>query len=174
MYRHVSYWLMPTVAERTRFQKLINTLARTHNAPTFAPHVTIYSGESPPDENPLEIIARSTPDVHDVRLSIDRVLYTEAFTKTLFIQFYPSSPLSRITENMRRLSARPSDYVLNPHLSLLYKQMSELNKQRLAATIHLPQSEIICDEVWAIASPGPTRTPEDVARWAVVCRQPLS
>jgi 2'-5' RNA ligase len=174
MHRYVSYWLVPTEAERASFQELVNTLARTYNAPTFVPHVTIYSGESPADETPLEIIARSTPDVHGVRLYVESVSYTEEFTKTLFVQFYPSSLLSQIAENMRRLSARPSHYVLNPHLSLLYKRMSEHEKQHIAATLRLPQSEVFFDAVWAIASPGPTRTPEDVARWEVVCRKPLS
>jgi hypothetical protein len=155
------------------FQELIDTLAQTHQAPVFAPHVTIYSGESPPDENPLEIIAQSTRGVQEVRLRVASILYTDAFTKTLFVQFHPSEQLGRITEHMRRLSAQPSAYRLDPHLSLLYKHMPAQDKQQLAATIQLPLTEVAFDAVWANTSAGGTRTAEDVRRWQVVCRQAL-
>jgi hypothetical protein len=171
--RHVSYWLMPTAADRAFFEDLIETLAHTHQAPIFVPHVTIYSGESPVDEDPLEIIAQSTLGVQEIRLRVDRVLYTEAFTKTLFVQFHPSDLLSRMTESMRRLSAWPSAYRLDPHLSLLYKHMGTQDKQHLATTIQLPMSEVSFDAVWANASAGGTRTAEDVERWEIVCRKGL-
>jgi hypothetical protein len=106
-------------------------------------------------------------------LHIDRVLFTEEFTKTLFVQFRPSTLLSRIMEDMRRLSVRPSEYRLNPHMSLMYKHLNSPETQRIAANIRLPMSVVCFDEVWAVVSPGITRTAEDVARWEVVSRTPL-
>lgn len=173
MARRVSYWLVPAAPERAFFQELIETLAAAHHAPTFVPHVTVYAGESPADEGPMEIMARAASEVPAVRLRIDRILYTAAFTKTLFVQFHPSSVLDRVAEEMRRLSARPSDYVLDAHLSLIYKPMSQQEQQRLAATVQLPMAEVRFDEIWANASPGATRTAEDVRRWEVVCRHRL-
>jgi len=171
--RYVSYWLVPAAAERAVFQDLINTLARLYSAPTFVWHVTLYSGESPADEHPLEITAQATRTVHVVRLQVDRVLYTADFTKTLFVQFHPSSLLSQMTDALRRLSTTPAAYTLNPHLSLLYQHMREPEQRRLAATLALPLSTVACDEVWAIASWGATRTAADVTRWEVVGCQPL-
>jgi hypothetical protein len=43
MTRQVSYWLVPSEEDRAWFQELIDTLAHTHEAPRFVPHVTIYS-----------------------------------------------------------------------------------------------------------------------------------
>jgi hypothetical protein len=100
-------------------------------------------------------------------------LYTDAFTKTLFVQFHPSELLSRMTETMRHLSARPSAYRLDPHLSLLYKHMERQDKERLATTIELPMSEVSFEAVWANASAGGTRTAEDVEGWQIVCRKGL-
>jgi hypothetical protein len=74
---------------------------------------------------------------------------------------------------MRRFSAQPSAYRLDPHLSLLYKNMGDPEKHRLAATIQLPMTEVSFDAVWANTSVGGTRTAEDVKRWEVVCRHPL-
>jgi hypothetical protein len=173
MQRHISYWLVPAAAERAVFQDLITTLARRYSAPTFVPHVTLYSGESPPDERPLELMAEAIRAVHVIQLQVDRVLYTAEFTKTLFVQLHPSPILCQLADALRRLSATPSAYVLNPHISLLYKHMGESEQRHLAETIALSLSTVICDEVWAIASWGTTRTAADVTQWEVVGCQPL-
>jgi hypothetical protein len=173
MKRHVSYWLVPTEAERTVLQELITSLAHRYNAPTFVPHVTLYSGESPLDEQPLVIMAQATRAVHIVQLQVDRVLYTAAFTKTLFVQLYPSPILDQLTDALRRFSAIPSAYMLNPHISLLYAHMHESEQRHLATTLTLPLSTVTCDEIWAIMSWGVTRTAADVTRWEVMGRQPL-
>jgi Cyclic phosphodiesterase-like protein len=173
MQRHVSYWLVPAAAERAVFQDLITTLARRYSAPTFVPHVTLYSGESPPDERPLELMAQALHAVHVVPLQVDRILYTAEFTKTLFVQLHPSPVLGQLTEALCRLSAMPSAYVLHPHLSLLYTHMEEAEQRHLAETLALSLSTVICDAVWAIASSGVTRTAADVTQWEVVGCQPL-
>jgi len=169
MSRYVSYWLVPAMAPRSFLQECIATLAQVHQAPFFVPHVTIYSGESPLGEDPLEIIDQSLRGVQQVTLQVQSILSADAFTKTLFLQFYPSEVLSRVTEQMRRISAKPSPYVLDPHLSLLYKHMDAQDKRALAATIRLPTSPVLFDAVWAIAADGIPRTAEDVLGWEVVC-----
>lgn len=170
---NVSFWLVPSEEDRAFFQEMINALAREHDAPRFVPHVTIYSGERSSDDNPREIIISSTQALRSITLEVDTVLYTEQFTKTLYVQFHPSTLLRSLSEQMKSLSAKPSEYVLNPHLSLMYKDMSADEKQRIAASIHMPRAEVSFSEVWAIASRGHTQTPKDVRRWDVVCRLPL-
>lgn len=171
--RNLSFWLVPSEQDRSFFEHLIDTLAQEHDAPSFVPHVTLYSGETTADDDPLDSIEKSTQGVKGLSLHVDSVLYTEQFTKTLFVQFHPSPLLRSISERMKHLSSKPSGYILNPHMSLMYKDMSEQGKHQLAATIRLPSAEVSFDEVWAIASLGPTHTPEDVHRWNVVCRQHL-
>jgi hypothetical protein len=173
MPRHVAYWLVPAAPALTFFQELIETLARTYSAPVFVPHVTLYAGESPPGEAPLAVLDAAIGQVSEVCLQVIDLRYTAAFTKTLFIQLQPSELLARLTVDLRRLSARPSAYMLDPHLSLLYQSISESAKHHLATTIRLPMSTICFDEVWAILSPGPTHTTEDVRGWEVVCRKSL-
>lgn len=173
MQRHVSYWLIPAAAERAVFQDLILTLARRYNASTFVPHVTLYSGASPLDEQPLALMAQATSAMHAVQLQVERVAYTATFTKTLFVQLRPSPVLCQLTHALRCLSAMPSAYLLDPHISLLYQHISESEQRHLAATIALPLSTVQCDAVWAIASWSTPRTAADVARWEVLGQQPL-
>ena len=136
-------------------------------------HVTLYSGEPPPDERPLEIMAQASRAVHVVQLQVDRVLSTAECTKTLCVQLHPSPVLCQLTDALRRLSATPSASVLNLHISLLYTHMCESEHRHLAETISLSLSTVLCDAVWVIASWGTPRTAADVTPWEVVGCQPL-
>lgn len=173
MLSHLSYWLLPSAADRAFFQDVINTLASTYEAPSFEPHVTIYSGTYAPQDNPEALLQQATNNIQRIRLCVDTLLYTDVFTKTLFVQFHPSRLLTATSEALRRAVSEPSDYVLNPHLSLIYKQMSNTTKQRLASSLHIPQSQIVFDEVSAVVSTGRTQTPIDVERWRTIYRRKL-
>jgi hypothetical protein len=54
--------------------------------------------------------------------TVDKLLYTDEFTKTFFVQFYSSAPLTKISETLKTSSKNPSNFVLNPHLSLFLEQ----------------------------------------------------
>jgi hypothetical protein len=90
------------------------------------------------------------------------------------VQLLPSPLLRRIAENLSRRDAHPSGYVLNPHVSLIYKQMSEQEKQQIAATLRLPAATVFFDEISAVATPDVTQTREDVESWKVICSKKLS
>ncbi len=59
----VSFWLIPSEEDRAFFQKMINRLGQEYDAPSFTPHVTIYSGEYTPNDNIAELIEKSTKEV---------------------------------------------------------------------------------------------------------------
>lgn len=170
---HLSYWLLPSTADHNFLRNIINALAKTYDAPPFEPHVTIYSGVYTPQDDPEALLQQPTNNIQYVRLCIDTLLYTDVFTKTLFVQFHPAPVLTAISEALRNAVSEPSDYVLNPHLSLIYKQMSIATKHHLISSLHLPQSEIIFDEVGAVVSSGRTQTPKDVESWNMIYRQKL-
>lgn len=170
---HLSYWLLPSATDRACFQHIIDTLAKTYEAPSFEPHVTIYSGIHSPSDDPAAILQQATNGIQCVRLCVETLLYTDVFTKTLFVQFHPSPVLAAISETLRHAVSAASDYVLNPHLSLIYKQMSQETKQHLVSSLHIPQFEITFDEVSAVMSSGRTQSLEDVERWNTVYRKNL-
>lgn len=90
----------------------------------------------------LLMIHRSHPQgVQSFSLSVDKLLYTDEFIKTLFVQFHTSSILTKISLTLRSSSSQPSEFVLNPHLRLIYKQMSEDTKKKLTPWLSLPKSE---------------------------------
>lgn len=165
----VSFWLVPAEEDRAFFQDLIDSLAREYDAPSFTPHVTIYSGEYAPDESLAELIETATRGVQPFSLSVDRIFYTGEFTKTLFVQFYPSATLSQISETLRSNSKKPSNYALNPHLSLIYQYLNQETQKNLTNSLNLPKSEVFFSEVRAISTPQKVQTREDVEHWQVIC-----
>lgn len=168
----VSFWLIPTSDDKAFFQKIIDNLAQEYDAPTFTPHVTIYSGEYAADESHGELIEKAIHSVQSFSLKVDQLLYTEEFTKTLFGQFHSNSILSNISNTLQRSSKTPSNFALNPHLSLIYKHLNEEIKKELATSIKIP-SEVFFDEVRAISTPEKVHKREDVESWKVISTRKL-
>lgn len=161
----ISFWLIPSAAYQPFFQEIINSLSKAHNSPKFEPHVTIYSGDYRADESVDELIETAVKNVSGFMLDIEQLGYTDLYTKTLFVQFKPSAILTQVSETLRHNSAKPSDYVLSPHLSLLYQHLDQAVKEKLATELVIPYTQVFFNEVRAISTPEPVRSGEDVEKW---------
>jgi len=171
--RIVTYWLCPAEPERGQFAKVISELARRFNAPVFEPHVTIYV-TSAAQEKPAAILEKTLKGRRPYRLGIRGLDFSDKFTKTLFVQFAPDVALADLSEDLRRASATRNDYELNPHLSLIYKEMDHETKRRLATSITLPFNEVFFASVKAVISPAEIKTREDVEAWRVIAERRLA
>jgi 2'-5' RNA ligase len=168
-----SFWLIPAAEEQTYFQEIIDLLAQNYDAPTFMPHVTIYSGEYELAESVESIIEQATFNIKSFSLKIDKLSYTEEFTKSLFVQFQQNSTLSQISETIRSSSKIPSTFTLNPHLSLIYQHFNEETKQQLITKMSLPKSEILFNQIRVISTSNTVETREDVESWQLICQKSL-
>jgi len=169
----IGYWLCPAEPARNQFDALIKDLAVRFDAPFFEPHVTIFV-TSAEHENPVAVMDEVLKECGPFRLAVSRIDYSEKFTKTLFVQFDPNTKLTRLAEDFRRASISPSDYQLNPHLSLIYKEMDEKTKQQLAASITLPFTQATFDTAKAIISPAEIKSRKEVEAWRVVAERKLT
>ena len=170
----VSFWLMPEKEDREFFQELIKQLANLYDAPVFEPHVTIYAGEYAATESPTKLIEQAIQGIPRFSLTVDQILYSELFKKTVFVQFQPSVWLSQLSAAIRSGSTHPCDYILDPHLSLIYKQMDTSLKHQIATNLNLTKSEFWFDQVSVIAAPASFQTEEDVKELRTISVQTLS
>jgi hypothetical protein len=99
--------------------------------------------------------------------------HTERYTKTLFLQFQESSGLQRIFETAAAHYSRPSNYILNPHLSLIYKKLVEGSRRSLCDTLDVPRGNYGFDRVRMIETELPIDEDGPVRRWRVVCDELL-
>ncbi|MEP6776957.1 MAG: 2'-5' RNA ligase family protein [Chthoniobacterales bacterium] len=168
----IAYWLLPAEPAREYFSSIIRDLAKRYHAPSFEPHLTIFI--APSSQLTAATALRETiADVQPIRLSVRGVGYSDAFTKTAFVEFDSTPPLREIAEAFRRKMPSAGDDELNPHLSLLYKAMSHIEKERIAKSLSSLPSEVEFNCAKAILCRVPIETRADVESWRTVAVEPL-
>ncbi|MDF3055226.1 MAG: hypothetical protein K0Q74_1133 [Gammaproteobacteria bacterium] len=61
-----------------------------------------------------------------------------------------------------------SNYVLEPHLSLLYAHMDHQQQKALATEIIIPHKKIIFDQIKAISTQTHVHSSKDVKEWVEI------
>ena len=169
----IAYWLIPSEPARSFLQRIINDFARRCDAPVFEPHVTIHVGADRADaaKHALGNAARECKLIRLIPLGIDQ---SDEFIKTLFVQFRMSAELQIIADTIRGVANDSSQYELNPHLSLLYKNLAAATRRELATSINVPLFEVTFDAIKAVRCVSPTKSVADVEAWQVVAAASLS
>ena len=85
-----------------------------------------------------------------------------------------SAELRKINGIIRQAGNDSSQYELNPHLSLLYKNLAATTRCELAASINVPLSEVTFDAIKAVRCVSPAKSRADVEAWQVVAAASLS
>lgn len=157
----VAFWLSPPAGAREFFLSLIKDLAQRYHAPVFEPHVTLCGGEIA--ETRAEEIVRNLSIREPITLEITGVEHSEKYTKTLFVQFRSTPEIEALSAEIQKAAASHHD--LNPHLSLLYKEMPEADKAAAARAISLPFDSVTFETVTIVVTPSPIRGAADVEAW---------
>ena len=176
MAQQISFWLIPALEDQAFFQQIIDRLAAQYDAPRFAPHVTLYFGTFAAEGLPelMQQVVQIVQPAQSLELQVDRLLYTDQFTKTLFVQFHPQPVLTQLSQALEQGAIDPPGFSLNPHLSLTYKLLDSAEKQQLVSEISLPQPTIRFDRLWAVSTPATVQCRADVESWQVLRRVKLS
>jgi hypothetical protein len=169
----LAYWLRSAEPARNFFASTIAGFAARFDGPVFEPHVTVYAGKKR-DENPEEILHATLAGCGPLRLLVCDIQHSDQFTKTVFVQFEPSTSLLQLSRRLLESSTAHEEYQLNPHLSLIYKKMTRNQRVEVASSIRLPFTEVVFDLAKAVICPTPIRSREDVESWRVVATQPLT
>lgn len=120
-------------------------------------------------DSPGQIIEQAASNLTaPITLHVERIGFSEQFTKTLFVEFAESPQLSAVSNALKRLSSARREYELKPHLSLIYQHLSEAEKRAPAQKITIPFSEVAFDEIKVISGPAHTTLPSDVESWRII------
>ena len=166
-YKEHSFWLLPAEPFKRQLHSIIQQLAKKYDAIDFEPHVTIFSG--PADDDQTRTIARGIASLFSLGELIPVKLdHTSAYSKTLFIQFQESEAVRRMSGAIKDRSARPVNYVLNPHMSLLYKTMRVAKQAEICRTLNVPKGIYFFDRLRAVETEIPLTQPEQIKRWRTV------
>ncbi|MEP6820806.1 MAG: 2'-5' RNA ligase family protein [Chthoniobacterales bacterium] len=162
----VAFWLLPAQKEREFFSSVIRELAARFDAPIFEPHVTLFGGAMSPER--AARVLEALPPSGSCRLEIERVAFSPQFTKTLFVQFYASPETEELSRRIAETTESKSGYRFDPHLSLIYAALSEVEKMELARTIAVPFEAVMFDSLRTIVCPARIEERADVEGWRIL------
>jgi 2'-5' RNA ligase len=172
-YTEFTLWLIPREPLRSTLRSIVRRLAASLDAVEFEPHVTVFCAHSTDAE--ARAVARLIAEQFSpIELSADRLDHSENYTKTLFVQFRESAVLRHMFETATGAYSQRSDYVLNPHLSLLYKKLSGSKQKELCKTLDVPMGAYGFDRIRMIEAELPIEDAGPVRRWRMVCDAPLA
>src|SRR3954466_8338125 len=168
----LTFWLCPAEPARDYFVNLIHDLAARFDAPIFEPHVTLYVTDSG-REDARELLERAVAGAKCCRLAIAGIGHSQKFTKTLFVQFAPDQEVTALNAKFSSASKSPEKHEINPHLSLIYKELPAEEKAVIAAELKIPFREVSFDSVKAVISPAEIKSRTAVEAWRVVAETRL-
>ena len=124
---HISYWLIPTSGLCEYYEPLIAELAERYRAPSFSPHVTLYSAGGNAANAPwiCEVVAPSLRQLGPVE--VESVACATKYTETLFVRLRTTPELDRLSRQCRAHVGGPA-YKLKAHMSILYAELSEIGR----------------------------------------------
>jgi len=166
----VSVWLIPEEYQRKLLQETINTLSNRYGAFSFIPHITIYHLETSDVGSVIaatEMIAKNTKVLS---LNLNKISYSNVFTKTLFAQYEINPDLKRLNIEFKKVFSDFPQYEINPHLSLIYKNnMSDNDKLEEIQKIKVPH-KLVLDSLMIITRNSSIAQDKDVMDWKSICK----
>jgi len=184
----IAYWLIPARPVRELFSEIIRILAEELDAPRFEPHLTLFTAPGG-DQSARKLLRRIK--AQRIHLPVRDVGFSAKFSKTLFVRFESSNALTELRNELQhgvKSRAKPlprktpallheeaSLYAAwpDPHVSLIYKELTSRAKSELASAIKFPFHGVVFDCIKAIRCSAPARTRADVESWKVIARKSL-
>jgi 2'-5' RNA ligase len=140
-----SYWLLPAEPTRSQLAAQIAELAREYSVTAFAPHITLFVSTRAAQRD-LPLMAADARIVQPFSVHTVRVAHGPELFKSVFLQIDPNATLNHLAQSIRAQCLEPSDYAFDPHLSLIYKAMTEPDRSALAARlVSLVPTDFVCD-----------------------------
>jgi hypothetical protein len=132
---------------------------------------TVFSGPST-DIEARAVARRIATEFSPIELNADWLDHSESYTKTLFVQFRNSALLRDIFETSAAHYSRPSLYILNLHLSLIYKKLLEDLRRTLCERLDAPVANYGFDRVRMIETELSIESDGSVRSWRLACDEP--
>ena len=132
-----SVLLIPQKDDKTYLSNIINNLGKDYDAPIFIPHLTLFGGIAI-DFNKLKpIIDDVFKNAKPFTIKKLRINQSEAFFKTVFIEFDLDEELKRLFTVLSEKTDKRALSTFKPHISLIYKHMLEEEKLKIIETLNI-------------------------------------
>ncbi len=118
-------------------QEIINELSKKYNSVSFKPHITAYGFVNIKLDKISKICRDISARFEPFNVEFLNISYSDDFWKTLFVNLKTSMIMSEIHNNLRNKFQKVENYVFEPHISLIYNNMSNNDKKEISKNIKL-------------------------------------
>ncbi|KAF6247660.1 hydrolase [Nitrosopumilus sp. b3] len=154
-------WFVFEKKDTDYFANIINDLSSKYNAHPFKPHITAYGLVNIDLDELDNIVRNSIQGEKQFIIEKSSVSYSDVFWKTLFVEFHPNKPLTRINKKLTESLDSISKYEFIPHVSLIYKKMNPDEQEKLAFSISIKNNFKVTG-MWI------QKFHEDIDKWRIV------
>jgi len=156
------FYIKPNEQSAALLQSVINDLAKACNGPTFSPHMTFYTGLLSENESTEALLKSSIANVEPFLLRPKHIKFSKLFTRIFYLSFEISETLKNLKRTLKAQTKFPTDYDLNPHLSLAYTTAALDTRKGLAEKIDQFNEPILFDRVGALQTPDTVTNFKDI------------
>lgn len=168
-----SVFLTPKSEDYNSLSKVIKTLSVKYGTSHFEPHVTVYSGVYSDSIQLKRIFKKSLPAIQPFSLQIKGINASPNYSKTLYIEFYYNELLENIYKTLKTAIPDLSNYILMPHLSLMYKETTEVERSYLLRESIILSSHIFFDELKIVSPSNLKEGWKDTSNWEIIFKKKL-
>jgi 2'-5' RNA ligase len=156
-----SIWAEPVEKDAKYLSRIIDSLGKKYDSPTFCPHITLYG------KIRNESVAKSAIDIcrmmKKFAVKTTDLAFSDYLWKTVFINAEKSQKILYVHDAIRKAVPQHPKYEFNPHISLIYKKLDDCEKQAIIDSLKVKQ-RFTFDKITVIASSN------DVKKWKVLDR----
>lgn len=162
-----SLWLNPFGEGRREFERLLRSLSVRFATPSFMPHVTVLGRIRASQDEVIECAGKLAALTSPFQVELGRVHGLPEFFRCLFIEIKLQSPLMEIHRHAAEFFGREAECCrYMPHLSLVYGEFKESEKQNIAAEIILSRRHLDVSGIQVARTDHP-----DPEAWEIIASQ---
>jgi 2'-5' RNA ligase superfamily protein len=173
----VAFWLLPGEPSMRAIAQSVDELARRYDAPRFTPHVTLHVDRVVPHADLAGLLDEAAARFAPFEMRAGPAGHSPLLFKTLFMTLSGGDIISlaaALAAGVRRWRLAPhkcnepaAAYRLEPHLSLLYKKLSDAERAMLAAQHYHNGESLYFDRIAAVTPALGARDLSRVEDWLV-------
>jgi len=165
-----SICLIPAQEDEKYLSDIIKDLCEKHRVPTFVPHITIYGDIKVDFDKLRNTTENSMRGISSFTVRPDGINHSDVFFKTVFIDIRRSKILKSLHKKLREELIQYKDFILDPHISLIYKNIPTKERVRIVRNLTIKKKYTI-NQVAIFTPKNKQRGWYDVARWEICYRK---
>ncbi len=165
--RHFAVWLLPSEEDTASLGEIIRDLAVQFDAPFFPPHLTLYQGVVFDGDGIAKTLESLVSTLEPIDLKIRAIASSDILYKCIFISLIHQAMLVEMSQAIMLSLKHQEPYTLDPHVSLLYKELSQVERTHCLRQIQFPGKKITFDAMKVIRPAMHSNGWVDIKDWEV-------